>query len=274
MAELAEASMRADSSPTYIVGSGWWSSDKSSEDVNPNRKSVGDPFIRSVPFFDLWFESIEANTSPHKIIVVDSNAPNKPSVEKRERVEWVSLPFNAKHSTDHIGRWSGWTRSVIVSATYALASDCDYFVYVEQDCLLKGKGIIEHSIRQMNTGVMFGDGAGTPQPLQQSFFIIRSDRLRGFVRNLCAIDSKDCELSPEWKFVCALWPPFVFAANRGFLSNRKTRERVLKFARNRFFEHLPFGVGRARPIQFVDDFFYFQHGTQDEITQFVKECAV
>ncbi|MES0826273.1 hypothetical protein [Ruegeria sp. SCP11] len=252
----------------YVIGSGWWSSDTN---VNPKRKNLGDPVIRSVEFFNHWLSAIQRFTSPQEVIVVDSNAPNKPAPDKRSQVQWVSLPFNAKHATDHIGRWSGWTRSVIVSASYAMASDCDYFVYVEQDCLINGTDVIEHCIENMRAGIAFGSGEGTPQPLQQSFFIIRSDLLPGFLSNLCAIRERDCDLSPEWKFLCAVWWPFVVAANLGLFRWRYFRKKCVKFSKGRWFDFLPIGVGRTRPIPFNEEFFYFQHGTRGEVEQFIQE---
>lgn len=259
--------------PSYVIGSGWWSSEASSEEVNPARKKVGDPYIRSVAFYDHWIESIDRCCDPQRIIVVDSNAPQKPAPEKRQRVEWVSLPFNAKHSTDHLGQWSGWMRSVIVSASYAIATECDYYVYVEQDCLLKGAGIVEHCIARMPSGIAFGSGEGTPQPLQQSFFIIRKDRLPGFVANLCALRMRDLDLSPEWKFLCASWTPFVAAANRGLFSKRSVRKRAIRYAAGRHFDFLDIGSGRARPIPQSSPHYYFQHGSREEVDQYLAREA-
>lgn len=251
--------------PRYVIGSGWWSTEEEAASVNPKRKDLGDDFIRSPQFFDLWRESIERFTSPERVIVVDSNAPLKPSADAREGVEWVSLPFNAKHATDHLGRWSGWMRSVLVSASYALATECDYFVYVEQDCLLHGENIVEDCVRASRTGISFGSGEGTPQPIQQSFFAVRRDRLLSFVTNLHRLVPNDRDLSPEWKFVCASCAPLVWAANKGLLRTRRRRERALNYAMDRHFDFLPVGTGRTRPIPFDQAQFYFQHGTRDEV---------
>ncbi|MFQ1699282.1 hypothetical protein ACJ5NV_01670 [Loktanella agnita] len=257
--------------PRYIIGSGWWSSESSPEDDNPLRKKLGDPHIRSVEFFDTWYRSITSNASPDEIIVIDSCAPVKPRRDMRDRVRWITLPFNARHSTDHIGQWSGWMRSVILSATYAMTADCEYFVYVEQDCLLGGAGIIEHCIDRGTNGLIFGAGKGTPQPIQQSFFIVRADRLPNFISNLCALKMRDAELSPEWKFLCASSRVLVFVANLGLLKYKWVRKGALKLCLNNFFEFLPIGSGRARPIPFDADFFYFQHATRPELDRYLAE---
>ena len=89
--------------------------------------------------------------------------------------EFLSLPLNAGHSTDHKGKYSGWMRSILLGLEYAYLSDTEYFVYVEQDALLYGDNIVEKCIDKMTKPYMFGSGLGTKQPLQQSFFIIRSN---------------------------------------------------------------------------------------------------
>ena len=68
----------------------------------------------------------------------------------------IRLPRNPGHATVHTGHYSGWTASVLYSLEYALAADIDYLVYVEQDVLLYGQGIIEHCIARMRKPLMFG----------------------------------------------------------------------------------------------------------------------
>lgn len=263
----------AEGQPGYIIGSGWWSAEIGDKHINPKRKKLGDDSIRSVAFFDSWLASIERNCSPDRIVVVDSAAPAKPLPERSARVVWIELPFNARHSTDHVGRWSGWTRSVLVSGHYALASDADYFVYIEQDCLLLGEGIIEHCISRMRTGYMFGCGRGTPQPLQQSFFIIRRACLASFLFNLVSLTDPDSDLSPEWKFVYSSARPLVWLSNMGLLRRRSVKNFVLRVARKFLFDELPVDSGRVRPIPWDDPFAYFQHATADEMRKYAEMTA-
>jgi len=256
----------------YVIGSGWWASDGEANE-NPERKRFGDERIRSVSFFETWISAIQRTSAPEAVVVVDSAAPITPNLEAYSEVVWVSLPFNARHATDHLGRWCGWSRSVLTGAQYALMSDADYFVYVEQDCLLSGKGIIEKCIEEMRRPFMFGSGAGTPQPIQQSFFVIRSDRIPRFLRNYEEIQLSDKLLSPEWKFVIATWRPFVWVANMGLTRLGFVRRLMLATAERFLFQTLPFGHGRARPIDFKDRFFYFQHGTEDELTAYEEQIV-
>ena len=253
----------------YLIGSGWWCSDADERSVNPERKLLGDDGIRAGDFFRVWRESIRRCTSPAAIVVIDSRSPVKPDSALRAEVVWVELPFNAKHSTKHVGQWSGWMRSVLLSGHYAVISDADYFVYVEQDCLLQGKGIIEHCIAHMSADLMFGSGKGTPQPVQQSFFIVRRRVLARFLDNLVALRATDRNLSPEWKFVYASWWPFVVASNLGLLKYAPLRLLALRIAQRFFYDHLPIGAGRARPLPTDAPYLYFQHGTSEELAAYV-----
>lgn len=254
--------------PKYVIGSGWWSSALAADAVNPKRKILGDDQIRAPAFFDTWLNTILENSTPYEIAVVDSHAEQKPDPNQMARVKWIELPFNARHATEHVGRWCGWTRSVLVSGQYALAADAEYFVYIEQDCLIGGKGVIEHCIAQMKKGIMFGDGRGTPQPIQQSFFIVHRKALPGFLRNLVALTHVDAELSPEWKFVFATSRPWVLASNLGLLQKRKIKGLARRVAARAHFDVLPIGSGRVRPIPMNQPFFYFQHGTAEELERF------
>lgn len=256
---------------TYVIGSGWWCTDADERSINSERKLLGDDEIRAAGFFRLWLDSVRRSTAPAVIVVIDSHAPVKPDPALRAEVAWVELPFNAKHSTKHLGQWSGWMRSVLLSGHYALNSDADYFVYVEQDCLLQGGGIVEHCIAQMTTDLMFGSGEGTPQPLQQSFFIVHRRRLARFLDNLVCLREPDRDLSPEWKFVFASWRPLVIAANLGLMKRRRIRRLALRIARRFFYDHLPIGSGRARPIPTEAPFSYFQHGTAEELQYYLEQ---
>ncbi|WP_299648653.1 hypothetical protein [uncultured Tateyamaria sp.] len=260
----------ANSSPTYVIGSGWWCSDEADTQINPKRKKLGSDEQRKVEFFQIWLNNIQNYTSPASIVVVDSASPIKPDAELRAQTAWIELPFNARHATDHIGQWSGWVRSVLMSGQYALTTEADYFVYVEQDCLLKGERIIERCLEKMTTGLMFGAGEGTPQPLQQSFFIVDRARLSAFMKNLSDIQAPDSEMSPEWKFVFATWRPLVLCANLGLLKRKKNRARVARMAQRFFFDELPMAGGRTRPVPFDAKHYYFQHGSKDEIARHLE----
>lgn len=247
----------------YIIGSGWWCG---KNEGNERRVIAGDDKIRSKEFHRIWYQSVNTFTSPQKIIITDSNSPVKPELNTNdERIEFLSLPLNAGHSTQHAGKYSGWFRSVLMGLEYAILSDTDYFVYVEQDLVLQGENIIEHAISTMKSPFMFGNPEGTKQPLQQSFFIIRRDGMEALLTRMQRIRTKDAHFSPEMKFAYAstffwrLFPEFFFGLRGTW--------RLVKMVKG--FQYLPFGYGRTRPLNFNDRFFYFQHGSTDELKQYM-----
>lgn len=253
----------------YIIGSGWWCSENDGESDSVNRKLLGDNTIRSKEFHNLWYESVCNNSCPEKIIIIDSNSPIKPELNTvDQRLELISLPVNSGHSTSCKGQFCGWTKSVLLGLQYAILSEVDYFVYVEQDVLLHGQNIIEHCIGNMTKPFMFGSGKGTPQPLQQSFFIIKISHAALFINNMHRINKSDKDMSPEIKFSLATSKSNVML---GYLSNilsNKLLKQCLKVAKG--YDVLPVGYGRTRPINFSDEFFYFQHGSKSELYNYGK----
>lgn len=237
------------------------------------RKVTGDDAIRSSSFHALWYESICRFTSPEKILIVDSASIVAPPLNMEDqRLEIVRLNINAGHSTDHSGKFSGWMRSVLLSAEYALLCDVDYFVYVEQDVLLYGQGIIEHCAEKMTKPFMFGAPGETPQPLQQSFFLIRRDALEQFINGIHLISERDFDIAPEVKFAIATSKRFGrvcgYLAARNFQLWHLNKLRSFLFDGIKNFDWLPIGYGRSKPIQFKGPYFYFQHGVAQEIDQY------
>jgi hypothetical protein len=260
----------------YIITSGWWCGD----DPNEIRKRQGSEEQRELAFFQEWKQSILQHTSPQKILVLDSASPTKPTPDMLEGIEFISLLTNPGHSTNHIGRYSGYMRSIIMGVTYASLCDADYWVYVEQDVLLKGEGIIEHCIETMQSPYMFGSGAGTPQFLQQSLIIIRRDGFDDFLKRMNNIKSTDSEIAPESKFLIAssslfsLIPEcfFRYIRHKNFIS--KVFKKILKILVPIFkgYDELPIGYGRTRPIDFNDHYYYFQHGSVEELSKHRTQC--
>ncbi|WP_157922174.1 hypothetical protein, partial [Escherichia coli] len=250
----------------YIVGSGWWCNEK--EDYR--EKCYGDNSIRGKEFHQKWYESLLLNTSPAEIYIVDSDSPIKPNFDKR--IKFVSLNENGGHSTNLTGKYSGWMRSVIHSMSYAQCCDCDYYIYVEQDVLLKGKGIVEYCISKMTKPFMFGLCHDHHNPLQQSFFIIKKDYIDIFLSRLYLIKYNDFDISPEKKFALAtspffhLIPQILFVRPKSKLMLRlfwRIQNTLAKILGS--YDYLPIGYGRDRPINLSDKYYYFQHGTMEEI---------
>lgn len=257
----------------YVIGTGWYCGplDKN----NSERKILGDSIIRGSEFHHIWFETLMHYTKAKRIIMVDSASETKPPLcEKGKKiVELISLEINPGHATKHRGAYSGWMASVILGIEYAMMSDFDYFVYVEQDLLLKGEGIIEDCIMSMKTPYLFGSGDGTPQPLQQSFFIIRKDGYKSFLSRVHQILSDDGAVSPEWKFYFAANNPSLISPillRHGGKIYKKIASLLVKLMGSfmRGYDILPYGFGRSRPLDFSQNKYYFQHGAVDELQKY------
>jgi hypothetical protein len=185
-------------------------------------------------------------STPEKIIIIDSASPVKPDIKDKKNISFYSLGKNFGAGIDGTQnlRLSGWDRGILGSAALAFLEGHDYYVYIEQDCLIKGKGIIEYAISKMGgKPIMLGGGKGTPQPLQQSFIIIKNEFI----------------------------PEFLYK------ETKLTKEELKKDCEARYLSHfkdklcyLPYGHGRARPINFNDQYFYAQHLRTEELERFKK----
>lgn len=261
--------------PSYIITSGWWCSGIANH--FDRTKRIGDESIRTQEFHHQWLAAIKRFTNPEKIFIVDSNSPVPCPVDPSSEVI-VSLLDNAGHPSMHSGKLSGVSYAHILGMTLAYVNDADFWVYVEQDALIYGDGIIEKCIEKMRGDYMFGSGDGTPQPVQHSLMVMRKDAIPVFVKRFCAIDARDCEISPEIKFaiatskVLSMLPTWVYKIDGKAGPSVDLRRRFLDvmFKIFRGFDEVPFGYGRARPIDFDSEFFYFQHGSFEEIDQFDK----
>lgn len=256
----------------YIITSGWWCTN----DENTKDRSIkyGDEFIRTDNFHRLWSNAIKKYCRPIKTYIIDSNSPVKPILNESEIL--ISLHENAGHPTLHIGKLSGVSRAHMLGMSIALANEVDYWVYIEQDALVFGHNIIEKCIENMRGPYMFGSGDGTPQPVQHALMIIRADGIPKFIKNFNSIKAKDFEISPEKKFAIAtsfilrMFPEWFFIiANKPHFAGRIAKKiNSIIFRIFQGFENIPFGYGRKRPINFDEQYFYFQHGSKKELEMY------
>ena len=228
----------------YVIGTGWWC-DGTGIHTHSKHQQYVDKATRQKDFFELWYKAVSKFTNPEEIILIDSNSPVKPNLEGKNNIKMLSTNKNYGAAVDGTskGKLCGWSRGVLLGASYAFFNDYDYYVYIEQDCLIYGKGIIEHAIKNMGKlpVSMGGVGVKSPQPLQQSFMIFRKD----FIPTLL---SKEMNAKQEW-----LRNSPERRYNKMTLGKRK---------------ELPFGFGRTRPINFNKKFFYAQHLRSSELAQF------
>ena len=236
--------------PKVIVGSGWWCNDEESE------WKIGCKATRSIPFFSLWLTQVIKYLAPHKIIITDSHSPIKPDHDAYDLIQWVELDKNYGHANDIrtekiVTKYSGFTRSVLQGCLYALNCDADYYVYVEQDCLIKGEHFLQQAIGENEEDILIGQateqGVGlngqTALPMkQQSVMIVKRSGMERFISGLLKADWSDGEVSPEDTMERQFHP-------LGTLS-------------------VPYG--RSRPIDFTQTCFYAQHLTADELIHFIQ----
>ncbi|MHC5018667.1 MAG: FkbM family methyltransferase [Planctomycetota bacterium] len=242
---------RAAAGPKVVVGSGWWC------DATPHDWALGADATRSPEFFELWYGQILRCLSPERVVITDSASPVKPVIPDDSRVQWVELDRNYGHANDlRTGRirtkYSGFTRSVLNGAMYALCCDADVYVYVEQDCLLYGDDFLAHALGDAEADILLGapaeqarglDGAEAAPMLQQSLIIVRRAGLERFVQQLLAAPWSDGEVPPEEIMRRQLAP----------------------------FDHVRVPYGRSRPVDFTRSHFYVQHLDAEELPAF---CAV
>lgn len=231
---------------TYVIGTGWWCSPR----PITWKPIQGDDCIRSREFHRLWYYAIDKYTCPEKICIVDSASPIRPEMADDPRLEWMSLNhnFHTYHSPYHEAfDHSGWVKSALLSAYYALMCEADYFIYVEQDCLVRGDGWVDAVVNQLDEhvaaghpGWMFGDGRnGCPgnHDIQQSLFVIKQSHL--------------------WPFIQRLTPR---PKGPSLMAEERFSTQLENYAL------LPFGYGRSRrdfSLQALH--IYAQHWTQDEL---------
>ena len=255
---------------TYIIGSGWWCGEQ--ELPTEGRKYQGSDMIRGAQFHHVWSTSIDHWTRPSAVLLIDSASKQKPPVTN-SKYQVLSLTHNPGHAVAHLGQYSGWMASAIHSIEFALSNDADYLVYVEQDALLFGENIVEFCISRMRKPLMFGSGFGTPQPLQQSFFIVRNDGMRRFLAGLHSIAKTDRVICPEWKFALASIGAHGRLVESAVSCNfvRRVISRLFgNLIRTLGYDLLPIGFGRTRPINFNDEHFYFQHGSTSELAAYIR----
>ena len=176
-----------------------------------------------------------------------------------ENVEFVSLNRNYGQANDiRVGRintkYCGFTRSVLNGAMYAVCCDADWFIYVEQDCLIRGFDFIKNAIGDSECDILVGQPAeravgisGPAAPmLQQSLIIVRKSGFERFITGLLSAPWSDGEVSPE------------------------------EIMRRRFspLETLRIPYGRSRPIDFDRMCYYAQHFTDEELARFCESEGI
>ncbi len=194
--------------------------------------------------------------NPHCIVVTDSAAPEKPDYRSFANIHWIELDQNYGQPNDiRVGRiqakYSGYTRAVINGAMYALCCEADFYVFVEQDCLLYGDDLLNCAVAGSNDDILLGQpteggkglsGSVAAPMLQNSLMIVRRTGLDRFISAILGAPWTEGEVSPE-ETLRRRMPPY------GLIG-------------------IPFG--RSRPIDFNEPNFYVHHLDDSELHRFLE----
>jgi len=236
--------------PKVIVGSGWWC------DNQPHDWTIGAPITQSVGFFKLWYQQVMRCLNPYSIVITDSVAPEKPDYQSFTNIHWIELDKNYGQPNDiRVGRiktkYSGFSRGVVNGAMYALCCDADFYMFVEQDCLLYGDDFLNRAIGDSKEDILVGPrtkggkglkGSVAAPMLQNSLLIVRRVGLERFIDAMLGAPWTDGEISPE----------------------ETMRRRMGPFG----LIGIPFG--RSRPIDFNEPNFYVHHLDDNELRRFLE----
>lgn len=256
-----------------LVITGWYSS------VTPRDYfTYGSDINRSTQFRSLWERSIKNFIDPSCVYITDSASPVP--VESAGILDCQivvnRLLTNPGHSQNCQGHYCGATAAIISGLEYALHSGVDMVIYVEQDALLWGRSLLPELRRLIGQcGVVF---AGRPGgEIEHTVMGFRRDAIRPFLANLHQLAIGDRFLQPEFKFMIAqsqvrrlpVWVHRAASYHAWYILRRLAYRTLSKAAYlSRGYQVLPFGYGRARPIDFSADCFYFQQASQEELDSY------
>jgi hypothetical protein len=247
---IKPSKVKKTATPKLIVGSGWWC------DNRPHDWTIGASITQSVGFFKLWYQQVMQCLNPYSIVVTDSASPERPDYRSFRNVHWIELDRNYGQPNDiRTGRirtkYSGFTRAVINGAMYALCCDADFYVFVEQDCLLYGSDFLNRAVANSRDDILLGrptergkglNGSIAAPMLQNALMIVRRTGIERFIDAMLGAPWTDGEVSPE-----------------------ETMKRRIS----------PYGLigipfGRSRPIDFKEPTFYVHHVDDNELARFLK----
>lgn len=171
-----------------VVGSGWYSNEKST--IVKDRRWGGFA-SRSPAFATNWLQRVLGQSlCPIKVSILDACSPNPlpAEVADHDKVDVTRQIKNFGHA-QQVARHNiecGWARGFLHGAMVAHVNSCDY-VYVEQDCVLFGKDVflsMFETLRRQDKGMCYmrdlkrhADKSGDRQPLQQCLVAVTRETL-------------------------------------------------------------------------------------------------
>ncbi len=255
----------------YIIGSGWFCDNKGTGGW------VGSwDFQRMQEFSALWYHFVNKYTKPKKIVIVDNASPFKPIFPDDGKIEIISMDRNYKHvCTGHPGKYCGQMRGIMLTAFYALMNDADYFVFIEQDCLVRGENWIENTIAYMekhNAEISYG-WKDHEYRADHTIIIVKNSAILDFIRNYIAIEQKDYDVRPELKYLFVHKDQKEVNHFQWVKDRRSLEQATLAFPINRLnFIELPFPYGaiHKRKMDFNKSVFSAQQWSKEELLELLR----
>jgi hypothetical protein len=256
-----------------LICTGWYSSNETRK-----YKTFGDDSIRHQSFRPLWWHSVDQFIQPQHVLIVDSASPLKPEDHLYTSTKFsnIELLKNPGHSQNCKTHYCGAMAAIIIGLEFALHNDVDFVLYVEQDALIYGKDFLDKVKHELleNDFVFGGKAFGE---IEQTVFAINKKGIRKFLSAINQINYTDRQIGPELKFMYAasLLNSLPLIGLFSYDNPRivwRSSSKLFTFLMSilKQYSYLPFGYGRARPINFSDDIFYFQQGSVDEISAYKK----
>jgi len=216
----------------YVIGSGFFCTEDGNVKHGGTARFGTDTFVHTPEFFNLWFEYISKFTTPEYVFITDARSPAVPGIPKNNNFDIIWY-----RRKDNLGHARGWNDGVIQGAEFAHQKNCDY-VYVEQDCLVYGKGWVEKCMYGMDKPVLLGEGGPGNWPIQQCLIVVKNYFIPTFVKLIGETlkDEAGKDIAQEYMY------------------SRRLEGH---------YEFIPFVGGRHRPL--ADDYWYAQHIKPEEL---------
>lgn len=236
-----------------IVGTGWWAPDDLSQTT----------LTRHERMFPMWYHFVRKYIDPDRIVVVNSANRRKPDFSAYEGVEVINLDRNygtgnaIKNGTIRT-KYNGWTRSCYLSCCYALACDAEQFVYVEQDCLLRGADLLQEATHSSVYPVWLGPAPGKGYKPGSKDLV----QLAGFNQVSLIVARHDGLISLMKACVEGPYTDGERPAEVRLAENLGGRFNLIK---------IPFG--RSRPLDLSAPVMYAQDWSREELTAFLEQEA-
>ncbi len=259
---------------SYVIGVGWWC------DGTADGGWIGSyDFQRMPEFSQIWYHFVNKYTKPKKIIMIDNCSPLKPMFPKDDRIEILKMDRNYHHvRSGHPGLWCGQMRGIMLQAFYALMCDADYFVFIEQDCLVRGENWVEKAIDHMkkhNAEISYG-WKDHDYKADHTIIIVKNSAILDFIRNYALIEQSDYEVRPELKYLFVHKDPKEVSHFQWAIKKHNIQQATLSSPIRRLnFVELPFPYGAVhgspkRNMDFTKPIISAQQWSKEELIEMLK----